>query len=325
MVGEEDLGHSLLFHRDSLINGFNYSEYSQHKFNLIFHAGETNWPVDIAPAQSGDNVATIDNLFDALLLNTRRIGHGLGIVKYPGLYKYLIEKQIAVEVCPTSNQILGYVADLRNHPAVNYYKSGVPIVIAGDDPGSFGYNELTVDYYMAYMAWGLDMYDLKTIANNSIRYSVLPEEKRAEGYTKFARAWDTFVDETYKSVCSSQTRTEAPSQLNATDLLPGYGPHDANIDIELYGYGFDFLLCRQITCLFDKIPSNGTLHRLGQIRCATPQVYPESNYTANLSLLVDGQTYIPTGLTYTFVVLDKVKQDCYKINLPFGLSVSFCP
>jgi adenosine deaminase CECR1 len=107
MVGEEDLGHSLLFHKDSMINGFNYSQTTQDNFNLIFHAGETNWPGDIAPAQVGDDVATIDNLFDAVLLNTKRIGHGLGIIKYPSLYKYLIERDIAVEVCPTSNQILG--------------------------------------------------------------------------------------------------------------------------------------------------------------------------------------------------------------------------
>ncbi len=59
--------------------------------------------------------------------------------------------------------------DLRNHPAVTFYKSGVPIVIAGDDPGGFGYNDLTVDYYLIYMAWGLNLYDLREIANNSIK------------------------------------------------------------------------------------------------------------------------------------------------------------
>ena len=48
----------------------------------------------------------------------------------------------------------------------------MPIVIAGDDPGSFGYNELTVDYYLSFMAWDLNLFDLKKIANNSIRAKV---------------------------------------------------------------------------------------------------------------------------------------------------------
>ena len=65
---------------------------------------------------------------------------------------------------------------MRSHPAINFYRSGLPIVIAGDDPGSFGYNELTVDYYMAFMAWGLNLADLKIIANNSLIYSTVPDE-----------------------------------------------------------------------------------------------------------------------------------------------------
>ena len=46
---------------------------------------------------------------------------------------------------------------MRNHPAINYYRSGILIVIAGDDPGSFGYNDLTVDYYLnkIYCVFGL--------------------------------------------------------------------------------------------------------------------------------------------------------------------------
>jgi adenosine deaminase CECR1 len=107
LVGEEDLGHTLLFHRDSLIDGFNYTLATNHSFSLVFHAAETNWPDDVEPSQVGDDVSTLDNAFDAILLNTRRIGHGLGFVKYPHLYPYLKKREIAIEICPSSNQILG--------------------------------------------------------------------------------------------------------------------------------------------------------------------------------------------------------------------------
>ena len=47
-----------------------------------------------------------------------------------------IEKNIAIEVCPISNQVLKLVEDIRNHPVVELIQDGnFPIVIAPDDPG----------------------------------------------------------------------------------------------------------------------------------------------------------------------------------------------
>jgi adenosine deaminase-related growth factor len=109
LVGEEDIGHTLLFYKDELLNGFQYARQSNETFNLVFHSIETNWPVDYLPPTSKDIVSNMNNIFDALLLRTKRIGHGLGLIKFPHLYSHLIEKQIAIEVSPTSNQILGII------------------------------------------------------------------------------------------------------------------------------------------------------------------------------------------------------------------------
>ena len=107
MVGEEDQGHTILFHSESLINAFNYSIISNGSFHLLFHAGETNWPEEHLPSNHGDGVSTFENIYDALVLRTRRIGHGLSLAKRPDMYEYIRERQIAIEVCPASNQILG--------------------------------------------------------------------------------------------------------------------------------------------------------------------------------------------------------------------------
>jgi adenosine deaminase-related growth factor len=107
MVGEEDQGHTLLFHNDNLINIFNYSKQSNNSFQLLFHAGETNWPEEHLPSNHGDGVSTFENIYDALVLRTRRIGHGLSLAKRPDMYQYIHQNQIAIEVCPASNQILG--------------------------------------------------------------------------------------------------------------------------------------------------------------------------------------------------------------------------
>jgi adenosine deaminase CECR1 len=109
IVGEEDLGHTLLFHRETMLNGYNYSLNSNGTFSFNFHTAETNWPSDMEPVQVGDDVSTLDNVFDSILLKTKRVGHGLGFIKYPHLYPYLRNRKIAIEICPTSNQILGKI------------------------------------------------------------------------------------------------------------------------------------------------------------------------------------------------------------------------
>ena len=55
-------------------------------------------------------------LADAILLGTKRIGHGFGLIMRPDLLQKVKEQNICVECCPVSNKILGYVHDLRTHP-----------------------------------------------------------------------------------------------------------------------------------------------------------------------------------------------------------------
>ena len=79
---------------------------------------KTNWPEEHLPSNVDDGVSTFENIYDALLLRTRRIGHGLSLAKRPDLYPYIRQENIAIEVCPASNQNLrlcrGFEKSSRN-------------------------------------------------------------------------------------------------------------------------------------------------------------------------------------------------------------------
>lgn len=155
--------------------------------NFFFHAGETNW----------NGESTDFNLFDAILLNTTRIGHGYALLKHPALAKIVKQRKIAIEICPISNQVLKLVTDLRNHPGAIMIANGFPVVIASDDPGFWGAKALSYDWYVAYMAMtskNTDLRFLKQLAMDSLLYSSLNEHDKHCAILQWNKDWNLFID-----------------------------------------------------------------------------------------------------------------------------------
>ena len=291
-----------------LIDAYNFTKQSNGTFNYLFHNVETSFAADAVPFHSDDPESAASNIYDAIVLQAKRIGHGLGIIKMPALYNHIKKHRIAIEVCPASNQILGFVADLRNHPAINYYRSGIPIVLAGDDPGSFGYNDLTVDYYLAFTAWGLRLSDLKVIANNSIVYSSMTPEMKQVGLDMFKQTWITYINATYDRICSTN-RTTNKNMTQFSNVMPSYGPIEVATMLNIYGKGFENLLCDRISCLFDgRAETTGTLVSMGEIQCQTPIGVFDENQTVNVSIQVNGGEWVlDTGYGFKFVSLTSIQ------------------
>jgi adenosine deaminase CECR1 len=310
LVGEEDQGHTLLFHSDSLRLAYNKSRLSNGTFGLYFHTVETNWPEDMIESQYGDNVATLENIYDSLVLDTHRIGHGLGMIKHPKLYDWIKNKQIAIEVCPASNQILGYISDLRNHPAINYLRSDIPIVLAGDDPGSFGYNELTIDYYLAFISWGLNLADLKKISRNSIEYSSIPNRIKGEAIKKWSQSWQEYISKTYSLACS---KNYPLNNLNVTNIYPSIGPLNKHTNVTIYGYGFENFLCKRLQCVFGKEKTEAYLTHSNRIQCDTPIF---SELTRNLPVYIQyDDKIIDLGVDFSFENIRPLEYDDDNLEL----------
>ncbi|XP_061662996.1 adenosine deaminase 2-A isoform X3 [Syngnathoides biaculeatus] len=167
-VGREDDGRPLWYFRDALSLPARMGV----ALPYFFHAGETDT----------EGTEADQNLLDALLFNSSRIGHGYALARHP----------LAKEM----SRVLKLVSDLRNHPAAALMAEGHPLVIGSDDPSMFGTAGLSYDFYQAFVGIGglkADVGTLKELALNSIRYSSLPATLKDAAQADWQRKWDAFV------------------------------------------------------------------------------------------------------------------------------------
>ncbi len=149
--------------------------------HIILHAGESLF-------------ADSDNVIDAYLIGAERIGHGLNLYRFPDIEEAVEEDDICLEVCPISNQILRYVADLRLHPATEYLKRGVPFALCSDDPAYEEHTTLADDYFAAIVCWDLGLAEVKQVCMNAIDYSLTDEATKKEMKENWEQSWDTFLE-----------------------------------------------------------------------------------------------------------------------------------
>ncbi|KAJ8733198.1 hypothetical protein PYW08_001496 [Mythimna loreyi] len=179
LVGQEDAGNPLIEFVPQLLEAKD--------LNFFFHAGETNW----------FGTLTDENLVDAVLLGTKRIGHGYALAKHPQLMQEVKDKDIGIEVNVLSNAILSLVRDVRNHPLSIFLSMDLPVVLSSDDPGAWGADPLSDDFYVAFVGVTSKLQDLKllkTLALNSLKYSALEPENKTRALQEFDRQWNNFVD-----------------------------------------------------------------------------------------------------------------------------------
>lgn len=67
-------------------------------------------------------------------LPIQRIGHGVRGIESPDTIALLKERNIALEICPSSNIVLGLFKDFQAHPLPRFLDAGINVSINSDDP-----------------------------------------------------------------------------------------------------------------------------------------------------------------------------------------------
>lgn len=167
-----------------------------HKFAPMLLKVKKQYPDMKLYIHGGESLeATNENLIDAYLLGVSRVGHGLNLYRYPDLHKRYVDAEICLEVCPISNQTLGYTKDIRNHPATEYLRSGAALALCSDDPAYMENETLTDDFFAAVVGWNLGLSDIKQLAINSIVYSAMTVKEKTKALKAYNALWNKFIDE----------------------------------------------------------------------------------------------------------------------------------
>ncbi|RZL93993.1 MAG: adenosine deaminase [Variovorax sp.] len=126
------------------------------------HAGESSGPEGVRDAIE--------------LLGADRIDHGVRAVEDPELVGLLVDRQIPLGICPTSNLTLGVYRSMEDHPIDRLRRSGVSINT--DDPVLLGAS-LVGEYALCSKAFAWSDDDLRSLAGNSIDASFANADVKA--------------------------------------------------------------------------------------------------------------------------------------------------
>lgn len=121
-------------------------------------------------------------------LGARRIAHGVRAVEDPALVERLAAERVCLDVCPTSNVLLGVVPSLAEHPLRQLLDAGVPCSVNTDDSLLFGPG-LLEEYETARAVLGLDDEHLATVARSGIEAAAHAPAALVSGALERVEAW----------------------------------------------------------------------------------------------------------------------------------------
>jgi len=150
-----------------------FHEASDAGLGVTIHAGE--WA---GPSSIWDAVA---------MLKADRIGHGVRALEDSAITNILVEREIVLEVCPSSNVLSGIVPALTEHPLPDLMKRQLQITLNTDDPIICNIN-LTDEMYNAVQHMNLSIDDVKQSIIRSAKASFLPPSERDALVRQF-QAW----------------------------------------------------------------------------------------------------------------------------------------
>lgn len=185
-LSEEDafktLEQSLPFKKKIKAVGLDSSEKGNppSKFKKVFEASVKEGYTPLAHAGEEGPAAYVWEALD--ILKIKRIDHGNNSLEDEALINEIINRDLALTVCPLSNIALKVVDDLKQHPLKKMMDLGLKVTVNSDDPAYFG-GQVNQNFIEIQKALNLTKNDLYILAKNSFKYALISEAQK-ETYLK---------------------------------------------------------------------------------------------------------------------------------------------
>lgn len=155
----------------------NEAEFKTQPFHEIFkEAKESGLHITIHAGEWGP----AENVRDAIEnLGAERIGHGVRVLEDESVMALAREREIAFEVCPTSNFQTGVVKEFEKHPLPRMLAAGLRATINTDDP-SISRITLSHEFQQAHEKLNMPMDALKKCVLIAAEESFLPETEKTD-------------------------------------------------------------------------------------------------------------------------------------------------
>lgn len=114
----------------------------------------------------------------AIEMGARRIGHGVRSAEDPKLLMLLRDRQILLEMCPTSNRQTHAVADMDRYPLKKYLDMGIPVTVSTDDMAVCG-TTMEKEFLYLEKLCGITPEDRLMIQKAAIRHAFTNDTTRA--------------------------------------------------------------------------------------------------------------------------------------------------
>lgn len=140
-----------------------FNQVNKAQLHATIHAGEAAGPESIWQAINQ--------------LHATRIGHGVACHRDEKLMDYMLEHNIAIESCLTSNYQTGTIKDISQHPIKDFLARGLLVCLNTDDPGVQGI-ELKNEFNLARNILGFSDKDIQQLQENSLKASFLSDSEK---------------------------------------------------------------------------------------------------------------------------------------------------
>ena len=146
-------------------------------------ARDAGWHISIHAGEA----AGASSIWQAIqTLGATRIGHGVKAVEDAKLLDYLVEHQIGIESCITSNLQTSTIADIRQHPLKTFLEHGILATINSDDPAVEGI-DIQHEYLQAAPQAGLSEVQIRQAQQNGLSIAFLSAQEKQQLQEKVAQ------------------------------------------------------------------------------------------------------------------------------------------